>query len=285
MLMQRFTCCFLFLFAACSVDPSPSPESDFLRFVEEGEHTGRLETAIVTYENNGGVRVDLIAAVHLADPGYYEHLMLFFSAYDALLYELILDSGAQVSRANTTDSLLSRFQRNLCRAMDLSFQLDAIDYGKPNFVHADLTVREFRRLWDEKGETVLGIMFKAMVAQAKAMEKGAGSIMTPEAMMDALRSKDSAERFKFLLAQEFENIEYLLAALDGGEEGEESVLLGERNKAAIRVLQERIGQGDRKIGLLYGAGHMPDLEVRLVRDLGFRKTGQEWFTAWEIGCP
>ncbi|MHC4946063.1 MAG: hypothetical protein ACYTG7_23885, partial [Planctomycetota bacterium] len=42
--------------------------SDFIRFVQEGEYQGRLEAAIMTYENEAGCRVDLVAAIHLADP-------------------------------------------------------------------------------------------------------------------------------------------------------------------------------------------------------------------------
>jgi hypothetical protein len=41
-------------------------------------------------------------------------------------------------------------------------------------------------------------------------------------------------------------------------------------------------RGAMRIGLFYGAGHMPDLEKRLQRDLGFRRIGHDWITAWDI---
>ncbi len=35
-----------------------------------------------------------------------------------------------------------------------------IDYTKPNFVHADLTLAEFRELQADRGESIIGFAFK-----------------------------------------------------------------------------------------------------------------------------
>src|SRR5690606_20035738 len=37
----------------------------------------------------------------------------------------------------------------------------------------------------------------------------------------------------------------------------------------------------KNLGIYYGAAHLPHLERRLVDDLGFEKTGQEWIVAWD----
>src|SRR4051812_9115048 len=67
----------------------------FLRFVEEKDG-GRLETATATYKNDKGQTVHLIAAVHIADTGYFASLNKVFEGYDALLYEMVKpkDMGA-----------------------------------------------------------------------------------------------------------------------------------------------------------------------------------------------
>ncbi|GFP83632.1 hypothetical protein PHJA_000506600 [Phtheirospermum japonicum] len=44
---------------------------------------------------------------------------------------------------------------------------------------------------------------------------------------------------------------------------EKSVIIGERNTAAIEALRRAIDGGNNKIGILYGCGHMPDLGRRL----------------------
>src|SRR5258706_6374641 len=74
-----------------------APEGQkFLRFVEDGKDGGKLEVAVATYKNDKGVQVQLIGAVHIADPGYYQSLNKLFEGYDALLYEMVKpkDMGA-----------------------------------------------------------------------------------------------------------------------------------------------------------------------------------------------
>ncbi|MHC4078123.1 MAG: hypothetical protein ACYST0_06740, partial [Planctomycetota bacterium] len=54
-------------------DPQTRPQdqsadtSNFISFVDEGDGEGRLDTAIVTYVGPKRQRVDLVAAVHVAD--------------------------------------------------------------------------------------------------------------------------------------------------------------------------------------------------------------------------
>lgn len=63
---------------------------------------------------------------------------------------------------------------------------------------------------------------------------------------------------------------------------EKSVIIGERNKAAIDALQRAIDDGHNKIAILYGGGHMPDLGRRLREDFDLVPTRVQWVTAWAI---
>ncbi len=271
-------CCAL----PCACDVSEEPEgTDFIRFAKRDALSGALETAIVAYENGEKCRVDLIAAVHLADPDYYETLNLLFSGYDALLYELVAPEGTLPEPGASDDSILSLFQQNLCRALDLAFQLDAIDYHAPNFVHADLTPTAFVQVMEERGETLLSIILRVLTAQFAAMQEKKSGHLNHAALFSALRHEDSAARLKYLLAQEFEGIEAMFAGLEKGGDGKGSILVGERNKAAIAVLEREMAEGGKKIGIFYGAAHMPDMENRL-GDLGFKKIRHGWCPAWQI---
>jgi hypothetical protein len=49
----------------------------------------------------------------------------------------------------------------------------------------------------------------------------------------------------------------------------------------VRVLEDEIKRGRRKLGIFYGAGHMPDFERRL-EVLGFKKSHEHWLVAWDI---
>jgi len=63
-----------------------------------------------------------------------------------------------------------------------------------------------------------------------------------------------------------------------------SVIVGERNKVALRVMNGQIAQGKKYIGIFYGAGHLRLMEKSL-EEQGFKKVGETWRTAWEIAAP
>lgn len=63
---------------------------------------------------------------------------------------------------------------------------------------------------------------------------------------------------------------------------EKSVIIGERNKAAIDALRMAIEDGHRRIAILYGGGHMPDLGRRLREEFDLVPSRVQWVTAWSI---
>ena len=40
-----------------------------------------------------------------------------------------------------------------------------------------------------------------------------------------------------------------------------------------------------KIAIFYGAGHMPDIEKRLIADFGMKHDGERWLEAWNLRDP
>jgi hypothetical protein len=253
----------------------------FLRFVEERDG-GRLETAVATYKNDKGQVVHLVAAVHIADTGYFAALNKVFEGYDALLYEMVKPKdmgapGAAGERANGV-GLVHIIQKGLKMFLDLDYQLDGIDYTKKNFVHADLTAEEFNRMQDERGESIFGLMLQQMMKELMKGDAGAAQDIDPMALLGALSSEDSARQLKLLLARQFEHMDEMVAGLEGPNG---SVLVTERNKAAIKVLKEQLAAGKKNLGIFYGAAHMKDMEQRLM-DEGFKRTGVEWRVAWDM---
>ncbi len=253
--------------------------TQFLRFVDEGDSRGRLETAIVKYRDAHGAEVDLIAAVHIADSAYYRKLDRHFATYDALLYEMIKPKDAVPKRGERGGSLLSAFQRGLTEVLDLDFQLDGIDYEKKNFVHADMDPDTFFRTQREKGESIVSLMLKSMRQQWKLQKEGKLRQPTLIDLIRAFSSRDSSRALKYLFAKQLEDMEALLAGIEG-EEG--SVIVAERNKVAIGVLRRELAAGKKKLGIFYGAAHMSDMEKRLDK-LGFKKAKSRWVLAWDVG--
>ncbi|KAF3338296.1 hypothetical protein FCM35_KLT17133 [Carex littledalei] len=50
----------------------------------------------------------------------------------------------------------------------------------------------------------------------------------------------------------------------------------------MEVLKKTIAEGKTSIAILYGTGHMPDFDKRLVQELNMVPVTVEWYTAWSI---
>jgi hypothetical protein len=85
-------------------------------------------------------------------------------------------------------------------------------------------------------------------------------------------------QIKLYIAKQIGQMEEHALGLDGPGG---SVILTERNKAAMNVLENVLKDGKKDIAIFYGAAHMPDLEKRLAT-LGFKPVATEWRMAWDL---
>src|SRR5205814_289961 len=97
--------------------------------------------------------------------------------------------------------------------LGLSSQIRCIDYYKPNFVHADMTARQFAQMQQAKNESFLSLWWKSMIVQWEHPES------VPETpgllkIMEILCRKDSATELKRLVARLFGSMEGMLAGLE-----------------------------------------------------------------------
>lgn len=263
-----------------------SPAENFIR-VRKGEDNrpAAMETSIVRYTGptRPGVVVDLIGAIHIADQAYYDELNKLFEKYDIVLYELVAPEGTRVpkgGRKEGTSHPLGLMQGGMGSILELKHQLDCIDYTKDNLVHADMSPAEFSKTMDQRGESFLQ-MFLRMMGQGVA-QSGAGGGMNDAALIMALFSPDRATKLKSLLAEQFQNLEGHMAVLDGPEG---STIITERNRKCLEVLTKQLDAGKKKIGIFYGAGHLPDMQRRLATDYQLHRTTEQWLTAWQLQQP
>lgn len=251
---------------------------------DDSEQPLSMDTAVVTYKAEGDkhrdVVVDLIGAVHVADADYYQQLNKLFESYDVLLYELVAPEGTRVPKGGRKEggSAIGSLQGGLKSVLDLEFQLEQIDYTKANFVHADMSPEEFAKSMKDRGESIFQIILKAMGQSAAQQASGRGGISDFDLLL-ALMAKDRAFRLKRIMAQQFENMETAVSIFEG-EEG--STIITERNKKCLEVLQKEIDKGHKRIGIFYGAGHLPDMEQRLSDDFGLKRAAETWLVAWDL---
>lgn len=271
-------CCLAMMVLSARADEPQSTE--FMRFVEDGDNSGTLDAAIVTYRNADGVTVDLVGAVHVADEDYFETLNEKFKGYDAVLYEMVKPEGSGAPQKGVqSDSAVSGFQRILKNILELDFQLDTVDYTPVNFIHADLTAEQFQQLQQDRGESLMALMLRAILNDMKRPRAGAAAPPTLQDLLTAAGAPDRGRQLKLLLAPQFQDMEAMVAGF--GDASGESVIITERNKAAMKALERQLAAGDRKIAIFYGAAHLPDMEKRL-SGMGFEPVNTEWLIAWDM---
>ena len=271
--------------AATTSGPNSSSgvSTQFARITKDDEgRPGALQLAIVTYvprDNPDGFSVDLVGAIHIGDRSYYEELNRRFQDYDALLYELVVQEGAALPKEPPKrKGFLSSVQLMLGNLLDLSFQLDEIDYTAYNFVHADLSPQELRRSMIDRDESLYVYFWRLYFAAIKDYADDPYGIDN----MTTMLASGPGYSLKVAFAYELTDFNKFGDVL-GGESG--SALISARNERALEILRLQFASRKKRVGIFYGAAHLPDMEQRLLHDFGFIHHKTEWIDAWWLGDP
>ena len=279
-----------------AAEQTASPESLepplFLR-LHEDKAAGpiALETAIVRYGPKGNTadhtaHVDLVAAVHIGEKEYFSTLNQLFRTYDVVLYELVAPPNARVPQTGGRPAgAIGTAQQGLTKLLGLQFQLDQIDYTAQNFVHADLSPREFNRAMQRRGEswwTMFSKIMQESMARANEKPKKQSPELSFGDLFGIVFGSNRELKMKRVLADQFSNMEVLTTAF-GGEEG--SSLITDRNTAALSVLRQQLQKRSQSIAIFYGAAHMHDFDQRLRKDFQLQPTEAVWLEAWNLREP
>jgi hypothetical protein len=277
-----------------ALSAAAGPAAKFARLSRDaGGAPLALQTAVVTYAPADGhldYTVDLIGAVHVADQSYYAELNERFTGYDAVLFEMVTREDKPPVTSASRDgkapgggdlSFISVMQNGMKDMLGLAFQLDEIDYGAANLVHADLSTRGLRESMKARDESLYVYFWRMVFAsfdQYATDPLGARDWQLAAAL---LTNSQDENALKIVVAEE------LLASMQsgdmfGGEDG--SAIIAARNEHAIGVLREQIDAGTHRIGIFYGVAHMPDFEQRL-EAMGLVRTRTEWLDAWRLASP
>ena len=257
------------------------PATRFTRMdTDDAAKPRALQVAIVSYTKEGdfsGARVDLVSALHVGDASYYATLNERFTTYDSLLYELIAPKGTVITPEHESKSAISSVQRGMRSILDLTHQLEEVDYTAKNFVHADLSPKEMRETMGERGESLSTYFWRIMVASHRESKRDP---LGMRAMFQLATALSSGKRnpMKIMLAHDFADIDRFSDMLGSDDT---SAIIGARNERAIEVLLTELEAGKRQLGIFYGAAHMRDLERRLQK-IGFSIAETTWVDAWVL---
>ena len=163
--------------------------------------------------------------------------------------------------------LLGGAYKELSNMLGLQTQHQGIDYSAAHFVHADMTLDEFREAQARKGESIAGLMLKSVLSSLveKTGTNRAGEFGL---MADFLAGNKTGLKNKLM---------GMMANAPNGLEN--TVILEGRNAKCMEVFDRWSGKGVRRIGVFYGAAHLPGLHGALL-ERGYRLREVRWLPAW-----
>lgn len=221
--------------------------------------------------------VDLVGVVHIGEKDYFDAFNEQFKNYDALLYELVAPEGTKVdARREDGVNPVAALQKGMMAGLGLQFQLEHINYNASNFVHADMTPEEFGQSMSENNESVAKMFFR-MLGTSAAMSGASGEAEMLRALMSS--GEDRVFRLRRTAANQLIKMDVGMVAFEG-DNG--STIITHRNRKAFKVLQSQIDAGKRKLGVFYGAGHLPDMDRRLIEEFGMTAGEPQWQAAWKL---
>ncbi|HLH54079.1 MAG TPA: hypothetical protein VKY92_10750 [Verrucomicrobiae bacterium] len=241
----------------------------------------------------------LTGVSHIGDTNYYAALQRHLDAQTLVLYEGVSAAEAkeQTDSSNSggsgeapaTAETRGSFQSAMAASLGLVFQLEAIQYHRDNFKNSDLSIDQLRTLMANteanSGESGARESFESLL---QTMD---GSSWLDALLQLALRIMGANPKFQALGRLALID---LLGTIQGDPSRLEGlppdmkqlldVLLQRRNEKVVADIKAELSEMDRadSIAVFFGTGHMPDLEQRLRRDLGYVPANQTWFTAFSV---
>ncbi|MCA9011362.1 MAG: hypothetical protein KDB01_16535 [Planctomycetaceae bacterium] len=286
---------------------SAAPEREYVRIRRNDRKLSvALETSVIHFADSKrypNAAVDLIGAIHLGEPEYYEQLNELFKTYDVLLFEAVMPEEAvrrdlrpgggdgsrrrglndeqQWTEAKVGLAAISVLQLGMKDALGMEFQLSGIDYTAKNFVHADMTAEEFEASMASRGESFSGMFLMEMSKSVANQQENNPLAINLDVMLSMLTS-DRLYRVRRIAAVQLAKSGNgdAFAGFDGT-----STIITERNRKCLEVMDRELQKGQQKVGIFYGAGHFSDMEKRMVEEYGFERKSEDWLIAWHLRSP
>lgn len=290
-----------------------TPPQPYMRVVRSNDGAAALGIVIREFHSPKKHRpvIYLAGVSHIGDAAYYEAMQNRLESAGLVLFEGVRASEERAKpRPNDASAPPPRkmparptgefsLQADLAKSLGLSFQLDAIDYERPHFLNSDMTITQISEVLNpgrqlappgtgtpaNTGEDSGAAQFENLMS---AMD---GSGFMGGVIQMGVKFIGSSTKLQTLVKLSF--IE-MLGSLEGDLSRMEmpspglkellKVLIDKRNHIVMEDLRATLAekQPPKSIAIFYGAAHMPDLEMRLQQELGYRPVKDDWLTAFSV---
>lgn len=300
-------------------DPK-APPAPYLRVAYPDADTVELQIASrrFTPARGKGPVVWLVGASHIGESNYYASLQKQLDTQTLVLYEGVGEHSRrtrptkaqpsppqklpQRTTATATTNVSSEdysLQDTMAKSLGLVFQLQAMNYDQTNFLNSDLSIAEIQALMqpagaatgarpggttattDDDSNAVFQNLLKAMDGSSSLgmVLKGVMQLIGGSPKMQAMTKLALIETLGVLRADPSR-----MKGLPPDMQKLLDVLIRERNKVVIEDLKRELKRArpGTSIAVFYGAGHLPDLEMRFRNDLKLRPCEDQWLPAFSV---
>jgi hypothetical protein len=242
--------------------------------VTSGPEGGALDAAVAGFERADGRRVYLVGAVHIAHAETFVAQQSVLDAMDLVLWEGVGGQEKPSVEAMERFDVLFQTQVLLKNVLNLDFQLEQVDYERSFWRNSDMGVDQLQAELDARGLSLLPNeeLFRALF----------GTLFRVIDPARVPRNEALGRPYRALVAPFMADTERLFA--QAGAEGLKVVLIELRNRLVMDDLAAVLAGPDapQRIGIYYGAGHLPDMARILLDEMGFSYLGVHWIEAWRF---
>ncbi len=190
--------------------------------------------------------------------------------------DLSLADQKPLTEAETGDD--PGLQSKMAKALGLAFQLEAMHTDGPHYRNSDLTIDQVQERVAERGGDA-SVLFQILDGSSLAgkVVRFLLGLIEGNARMQAMVKVMLMET---MAVTDIENLGQMEGMPSGMAELMHVIVI-DRNRVVIEDLKSVLGEENppKSIAIVYGAGHMGDMEKRLVSQCGYRYVGGFWFEA------
>ena len=272
-------------FAQAVAPDTVSAPAPYMQVRYTDDRLAELQIALrkMTPEKKDQPVIWLVGVAHIGEPAYYRKLQKFLNKCDLVLYEGVGDSPRKMREAE--DPASASLQGDLADALDLVFQLRAIDYAPEHFRNSDTSMEGLKDLMEKAArESEAGEQASEELNRLLATMQGGGlmSGLVDGLMVWLKNSPQLKNMVKLMFIEMLGNIKGDMGAARMPPEMQKlmELLIDERNKVVMQDLGKewRKPEPPGSIAVFYGAAHMHDLEERIA-ERGYRPGKDRWLTA------
>lgn len=277
------------------------PPAPYVRTSNSQSNTLELQISSrrFTPPRGKGPVVWLTGVSHIGTSNYFAQLQRHLNAQTLVLFEGVgehsQDFQSEKTQAKSSDASelddsapkagSTGLQASLASSLGLVFQLDTIDYNRPNFRHSDLSIREIRELLAEPRGSGGGDAASDFDNLLSMMEGDSFMNVVMQFGLGILASSPKLQAMsKVTLIEvitEMGGDPSRLGALSPELRQLLEVLIAKRNQRVISDLKSALKEVGPKgsVSIFYGTGHMNEMETRLRKELHYQPAEDIWFPA------